>query len=257
LKNIAVVGGSFSGLALALTLQRTSGVRVRVFEARSEQEMQDVNGSIYLHDGELLLKRLGLGEVWTRLTTDADGVSAWVLQQVLISAMTNSLEPGTIRYRSRIGAINVDSGGCLQCLLGQRSYGGFDLVVGADGLTSTLRLLVPPELRSRIALIGDSRVQFGREPFLGALRINFGAGRALDEGVRLAALIASADQEHADEQQEGGHDLGGFSLVHWRKTRYILNSIGVCAVLALVLLLWHLHRPHTLHGLPHALAGPP
>ena len=244
--HLAVVGGSFSGLALALMLQQVSQVRVSLFEGRSEEEAQEVHGTIYLHDGELLLKQLGLEDAWTRIASGADGASAWVRRRELIRAMTNSLEAGTIHYKSRVEAINVGSDGCLECILNHGSSGGFALVIAADGLTSALRSLAPPELRSRIALIGDSRVQFGREPFLGALRINFGAGRALGEGIRLAALIAGTDQEHANDQLLGGlggYDLGSFSLAHWQQTRSMLNIIGISAVLLVVLLLWwHVHQ---------------
>jgi 2-polyprenyl-6-methoxyphenol hydroxylase-like FAD-dependent oxidoreductase len=246
---LAVAGGSFSGLALALALQKTSDVDVRIFEARSEKETWEVNGSIYLHDGELLLQRLGLQSVWKRLA-DAPGKSAWVLQQELVSAMTKSLRAGTVQYNSRICAIRVNAEGHLQCDLSHSNGASitsadedFDLLVAADGLTSTLRAMVPTAVQDRVGLIGDARVQFGREPFLGVHRINFGAGRALEEGLQLAGVLASCSEcgmkgkAHSRTTNPPGSSMGRFSVAHWRQTRARTTGIGVGLLLLLLLLL--------------------
>ncbi len=156
---IAIVGGSITGLTAAALLARI-GAEVRVFE-RSQADLAGRGAGIVTHpEMHAILARLdacadpaSLGvAVETRRVLDREGhiVGETRLPQVLASwgrlygALGKVLPPGIVTLGANVVRIEPGSGEVALNLEDGRSFTA-DLVLGADGLFSTVRRIFAPE----------------------------------------------------------------------------------------------------------------
>jgi len=159
-----VIGGSIGGLFAANWLHRT-GWDVTVFE-RVGDDLASRGAGIGTHD-ELLavIRRLGLAVdesigVWVhrRICLDRDGrVTHEIATSQLQSSwariyrlLKDAFPSGSYRFGMSLERIEQDAGGVTAIFAdGLRERG--ELLVGADGIRSTVRELVAPEAQPRYA----------------------------------------------------------------------------------------------------------
>jgi len=161
MKRIAIVGAGPGGLMLARLLQ-LRGIEPVVFERDAHADERPRGGSLDLHDdtGQHAIRRAGLEREFAAAARpedqgdrlyDADGhllfdhdgsghnrpeIDRTVLRKILIDA----LAPETIRWNSRVAGIEPDDAG--HRIEGEGWHETFDLVIGADGAWSRVRLLL-------------------------------------------------------------------------------------------------------------------
>lgn len=157
---IAVVGSGIGGLCAAAGLRR-AGADVVVLE-RAQDLRPGGSGLSVFGNGMRALDFLGLGEGF-RAITDAEAASfrggqrrpdgSWlsvypvdvltelrvVDRTALHSLLTSSLAPGTLAAGRRVLAASADGTVCHTGTDGREETERFDLVIGADGLRSTVR----------------------------------------------------------------------------------------------------------------------
>ncbi|HXF67629.1 MAG TPA: FAD binding domain-containing protein [Burkholderiales bacterium] len=159
-----VIGGSLGGLFAANWL-RAIGWEVTVFE-RVEDDLASRGAGIGTHE-ELLavLGRLGLAvderigvRVTTRICLDREGrivhrlelpqfMSAWAR---IYRLLKDAFPAESYRFGAELAAIEQDGRGVTAVLAdGTRARG--DLLVGADGVRSTVRALLAPQVEPRYA----------------------------------------------------------------------------------------------------------
>ncbi|WP_404712298.1 FAD-dependent oxidoreductase [Sphingomonas sp. MMS24-J13] len=187
---IAIVGGGPGGLMLARLLQMR-GVAATVFERDSHADERPQGGSLDLHaeTGQRAMALAGLEAAFRaaarpedqgdrlydasgRLLFDRDGsgdnrpeIDRTVLRQILL----DSLDPGIVRWGSKVDAIEpAAAGGYAVAVDGLPEH--FDVVVGADGAWSRVR----PLLTDAVPIYeGATLVEFGfdtaRHPAVDAL----------------------------------------------------------------------------------------
>jgi 2-polyprenyl-6-methoxyphenol hydroxylase-like FAD-dependent oxidoreductase len=160
--HIAIVGGGPGGLMLArLLLLR--GFEATVFERDRHADDRPQGGSLDLHGdtGQHAMRVAGLEKEFSaaarpedqgdrlydqngKLLFDRDGgddnrpeIDRTALRKILL----DSLVPGTVRWGSRVEAVRRHAGGGYEVLSGGAAE-HFDVVVGADGAWSCVRLLL-------------------------------------------------------------------------------------------------------------------
>jgi len=159
-----VIGGSLGGL-LAANWLRQIGWDVAVFE-RVPDDLASRGAGIGTHE-ELLnnLRRLGLRvddsigvQVGTRACLDASGreirrldlpqfMSAWAR---IYRLLKDAFPSDRYRFGTALARIEQDAGGVTAIFTdGSRERG--DLLIGADGIRSTVRELLAPEVQPRYA----------------------------------------------------------------------------------------------------------
>ncbi len=158
-----VIGGSVGGLMAALALRRI-GWRVEVYE-RSAEELSSRGAGILTHP-ELLaaLDRCGVGSqdvgvpIAGRITLNLDGsiagshdlaqiTSSW---DVLYRRMLSGLPADAYHAGRPLTGVETDADGATALLAdGTRERG--DLLVGCDGVRSTVRRRMAPETQARYA----------------------------------------------------------------------------------------------------------
>ena len=159
-----VIGGSLGGLFAANWL-RAIGWDVRVFE-RVEDDLASRGAGIGTHE-ELLavLRRLGLKvddtigiQVRTRICLDASGrVTHQVEQPQYMSAwariyrlLKDAFPPESYRFGATLARIEQDAGGVTAVFADGATERGA-LLIGADGIRSTVRELVAPHVQPSYA----------------------------------------------------------------------------------------------------------
>ena len=171
-KRVAVVGAGIGGLALAKALQTLdTGVEdVAVFDRRDELK-PNIGGGIQINGGAAVLARLGLGEqmkasalpvrrILSRksggfelldidveslvrdepsLVDDTGTPQAFsIMRDALQRMLADALPAGTVRLGRKLVSINEDEDG-VNLVFDDGVSERFDLVVGADGLSSRVR----------------------------------------------------------------------------------------------------------------------
>ncbi|WP_248311367.1 NAD(P)/FAD-dependent oxidoreductase [Bosea sp. ASV33] len=210
---IAIIGAGPGGLMLARLLQR-EGKRVVVFERDRHQGERPQGGSLDLHEetGQHAIRSAGLQPEFAAvarpedqgdrlydtegtLLYDRDGlgddrpeVDRGALRQILL----NSLEPGTVRWGHRIGAIRPKDTSFEVC--GDGWSEPFDLIVGADGAWSCVRPLLS---EAEPSYEGVTLVELGfdidRHPAVDALT---GRGKMFAVGDNRALITQRNGQRH-------------------------------------------------------------
>jgi 2-polyprenyl-6-methoxyphenol hydroxylase-like FAD-dependent oxidoreductase len=196
--NVAIVGGSFAGLAAAIGLRR-AGVSATVHERASSSPAPEGVVQIWAN-GMRALRQLGVvdrvrdaavplevesfrswrgrelfrvpqGEFARRNGIDT---SHFVRRGDLLAILADALEPGTIRYSDACAGFEDDGTGVTLDLASGRARA--DALVGADGIDSTVRASLHPDSRPQPAgyrhLEGVAR--FDVEP--GLLTYTWGQG---------------------------------------------------------------------------------
>ena len=159
---IAIVGGGPGGLMLARLLQER-GLAVTVFERDAHAAERPQGGSLDLHGetGQRAIRLAGLEDAFLaaarpedqgdrlydpegRLLFDRDGAGddrPEIDRAALRNILLDALDPGIVRWGSRVGRIEqLDDGGVRVVAGGLAER--FDLVVGADGAWSRVRPLL-------------------------------------------------------------------------------------------------------------------
>ena len=159
-----VIGGSLGGLFAANWL-RAIGWEVRVFE-RVEDDLASRGAGIGTHE-ELLavLRRLGLTvdetigiQVRTRICLDAVGrvthelelpqyMSAWAR---IYRLLKDAFPPESYRFGATLARLDQDAGGVTAVFTDGSTERG-ELLVGADGIRSTVRELLAPAVQPTYA----------------------------------------------------------------------------------------------------------
>ncbi|WP_431813169.1 FAD-dependent oxidoreductase [Kocuria sp. cx-455] len=175
---VAVIGAGVAGLSTAVGLQR-AGAHVTVLE-RSGQLRPGGSGLSIFGNGRAALDALGLTREFDALTSETAGLllggmrkpnGAWIKvfpaetvrdvrvihREELHNLLSSQLEPGVVRLGTTISELTVTGD-----LRGRTAHGAafhetFDLIVGADGLRSTLRTLWPKDPGIRYAGYGAWR----------------------------------------------------------------------------------------------------
>lgn len=171
-KRVAIVGAGIGGLSLARALRTLdSGVEeIAVFDRREELK-PGIGGGIQINGGAAVLARLGLGEemkasalpvkrIFSRKSSgfellDIDVAALVSAEPALVSAdgtpqafsimrdalqriLVDALPEGTVRLGRKLASLNEDSSG-VELVFDDGTTERFDLVVGADGLSSRVR----------------------------------------------------------------------------------------------------------------------
>ncbi len=161
---VLIIGGSLCGLLAANLLHRTA-CKVTVFE-RAENGLASRGAGLGTHD-ELLqvMRRMGLAidrsigvEVHTRICLDRSGrVTHQAQMPQLMTAwgklhrlLTDALPAERCRSGMQLARVEQDADGVTAVFTdGSRASG--DLLVGADGIRSTVRTQLMPEAKPRYA----------------------------------------------------------------------------------------------------------
>ncbi len=165
---IAIIGGGPGGLTLARILH-VMGMEAAVFEADAGSDVRGQGGSLDLHteSGLMALEAAGLMEGFNRIARpedqgvrlyDKDGRCVYngddephdgrpeIDRAHLRALLLRSLPEGTVRWGSKIRAIEPLADGTYAVLSEQGVMQPFDLVIGADGTWSRTRGLVSREM---------------------------------------------------------------------------------------------------------------
>lgn len=162
--SVAIVGAGLSGLICARILQQ-HGTAVTVYEMDPSDVARQQGGSLDIHTdtGQIALKEAGLYDEflkWThpggeairvldktaRVYIDHDEPEGGngrpeIDRKILRKMLVDALEPGTIRWGSKVAAVrSVGSGSELRFADGRTVHA--DLLVGADGAWSKVRGLL-------------------------------------------------------------------------------------------------------------------
>ena len=174
-RSVGIVGGGPGGLTLARILA-TRGIASTVFEVDEHPLARPQGGSLDLHaeSGQLALREAGLEAPFKALAryddqwgaiydqhgvlhfehTEASGpdrpeIDRTQLRDVLLA----SLPRETIRWDSKVAAVEPLADGRYRVAGETGALGEFDLVVGADGAWSKVRTLVSKEVPSYTGLL--------------------------------------------------------------------------------------------------------
>jgi len=205
LRRVAVVGAGIGGLALARALYTldTGVEEVVVFERRDEIK-PNIGGGIQINGGAAVLARLGLGEqmkasalpvrrILSRksggfelldidveslvlgeptLVDDSGTPQAFsIMRDALQRMLADALPAGTLKLGRRLNSICEDDAG-VDLLFDDGASERFDLVVGADGLSSRVRAHVDA---SHTDGDGDAGMAGGvTPPTYSGIRVQFG-----------------------------------------------------------------------------------
>ena len=159
-----IIGGSLGGLCAA-NLLRTIGWDVDVFE-RVEDDLADRGAGIVIHDEMFtIMRRIGLGmdetygvEVRTRCILDKSGeIIKELVAPRLMSAWARIYRPlkdyfpeDKYHYGKSLEAIEQNTDG-VTATFADGSSCRADLLIGADGVRSTVRSLIFPDAQLRYA----------------------------------------------------------------------------------------------------------
>ena len=236
--SICVVGASYSGLVLARTLHYLYPGKfdIRLLERRRVDNLCEINGSINFFWAKETLSTIGLGKVQRSLPAP-DASEGRTDKNLLLTALASSLPRGSVVYGTRVVDVHKGSSGVNCCVVWERGTGDeaeresaeFDMVVAADGLTSTCRTLMMAmhdhasagKPRPPCLLIGDAARPFGRELFCSFDRIRRGASDAMVESIEIGKALG--------EEGASAARLLGHTLEAWR-WRYFRNTLVMAAV---------------------------
>lgn len=252
--SVAIVGAGFSGLSLAIALERSGldSIIITIFESRlgnaDDEGTSYIVGDLFLPNGRDSMGQLGMSEVWEVLTKEAKTGRPNCIPQEGLQRSLRCVVAEKIRYGHRVIGIREDTrggGSFVDCIRKERNSrrkardietreGPFDIVAGADGVISCVRKCSVGGGSSsafrninNVALLGDGRWCQDRLD-LGSRRIKCGADIAIQDGIELARLLTSRDRANLD--------LGKFSA---RKKRHEISvrRMNICVVF-LAILLW-------------------
>lgn len=158
---IAVIGAGPAGLTCARVLQQ-GGLSAAVYDADGSVDARDAGGTLDLHadTGQIAVEDAGLTKEFRALARpedqvktrrdqhgtllsrfepeDGDGAAPEIDRGQLRTMLYESLEPGTVRWGSRLVDV-VRGDGCHRLRFADGSTAEADLVVGADGAWSKVR----------------------------------------------------------------------------------------------------------------------
>ena len=161
---IAIVGAGLGGLTLARVLH-VHGIAATIYEAESSADARIQGGSLDIHEdsGQIALRAAGLydafsqvihagaqavrvldkgGQVLLERPDEGDGGRPEVLRGDLRNVLLSSLPAGTIRWGHKLTAAAPMSAGQHKLTFADGSTVTTDLLIGADGAWSRVRLLV-------------------------------------------------------------------------------------------------------------------
>ncbi|QDS75486.1 hypothetical protein FKW77_004604 [Venturia effusa] len=147
---MAIIGAGPAGLTLArlLNLSKTN-IKVTVYELdKSEHSRPDQGGSLDLHadTGLAAIKKCGLWDAFLQHACYAGGGEQGTYDRPEIDRkglrriLLDSMPPGSVQWGMKLKGVNED--GTLRFDGIERVEGPFDLIVGADGAWSKVRIKV-------------------------------------------------------------------------------------------------------------------
>lgn len=199
---VAVVGAGIGGLVAAIGLQR-HGADVHVLEARSSAPSSGSGLSVF-GNGWTALDSVGVSDAvrthagaavatleagqrrsdgrWLARTSPGALTALRILhREDLHQALVGSLAPGSVRYGVRVRSLDPPrpgTGGAVLRSAGGGDGDGYDLVVAADGIRSTLRRTWPDDPGTRYSGYSTWRGITDRPvDLLGAAGETWGRGR--------------------------------------------------------------------------------